>query len=569
MLHATALPFLALLALAQERDNGPPPGMVEIPLTVLEVGGDPEEIEALIRKDETVASNLASELGDKTVAVQPFYCARYETTNEQYLAFVLATGHRPPQSWGEKAIEAAARAYAEANKDNKSAPNFSEKDWWLNNWRDAEWSMPTDQAAWPVVYVDQYDCEAYCRWAGLRLLTEFEFEAAGRGPERQNYTWGKEWQRSVSISSDPDRRGHPEPIGSAPKSASLHGVQDLCGNVWEWTSSPYVALPGYEPMTVKVKQGNRTRDVIAAALFDSSKRVVKGGSFANSPMALRLSTRRPTDRSENFSGLGFRCAADELVGRGRAQALAAELSFDLRSKVELNDRGTAGAERWTTGEGRCTAEGYALIEKHEWFVFVPSIKINANSTSGLKTAAKEDPVGLGILSTTVPIAHPALEPGTYLVAWRGEGEPKKKKKDEKKEDDGKGDDPGGIPGGGAVEPPATSAGAADQDKKKKDEDPFNGVVDYDEPALIFFDENYQAVASIPFHDLDDVSDDPFAKLGLIPAGESPEREGATVPVALDIARFDVRLPSTNKRKTFSLTFDLGLKAGSIGPTWRR
>lgn len=546
--------------------------MVAIPKKVIEVGGDPDEIEALVVKNEQVGENLAAELGSRTTVVDAFYLQPYEVTNEQYLRFVLASGHRPPQHWAQAAIDQASRDYLEASKDDKSAPPFSAKDWWATNWRSAEWSMPTKIATLPVVYVDNYDVEKFVHWAGLRMMTEFEFQAAGREKDRQRYTWSDDWDRTKAITSDPDQRSKPEEVGSVEAAASLHGVFDLCGNVWEWTSSPYVALQGYKPLQYSIKRGKKTERKEVSAAFDSSKRVVVGGSFANSPVAARLSTRRPTPRDDKFSGLGFRCAADMQVGRGRAEATLANLPFEQRAGVELHAPGALGFENWIVGEGRLEKPNYAVIEGHEWFVWIPALKLTENSTSGLESASKDEPVAMGVLTTTVALSYPELEPGTYVVAWRTDGEPKKKRKpDEKKEK--KKDDEGVPPIGGVLAPGSNSIARATEE----DEDPFGGLVDYEEPAWIFYDAAMKPVASIPAGTPASKAipkTDPFGTIGVLASAEitgekDDPRSGSPVAIALDAVRLDGFVLGSRSKKGFIFQLELGVKANAIPRTWRR
>ncbi|WP_419185983.1 formylglycine-generating enzyme family protein [Rohdeia mirabilis] len=567
----TAAPTATIAAGTQ--DYGPPPGMVAIPKKVIEVGGDPEEIEALVVKNEAVGENLAAELGSKTTVVEAFYLQPYEITNEQYLRFVLATGHRPPQHWAQDALDQASREYLEANKDDKSAPPFSPKDWWATNWRSAEWSMPTKIATLPVVYVDNYDVESFVHWAGFRMMTEFEFQSAGREKDRQRYTWGDEWDRSKAITSDPDARSKPEEVGSVEAAASLHGVFDLCGNVWEWTSSPYVGLPGYKPLKYEIKRGKKPEKKEVGAQFDSSKRVVVGGSFANSPVAARLSTRRPTARDEMFSGLGFRCAADMQVARGRAEATLANLAFEQRASVELHAPGVLGFENWIVGEGRLEKPNYALIEGHEWFVWIPALQLTENSTNGLESASKDEPIAMGVLTTTVALSQPALEPGTYVVAWRTDGKPKKKKKSDDEEKEKKKDDDV-PPIGGVLAPGSNSiARAAAED----DEDPFGGVVDYDHPAWIFYDAEMKPVASIRagVPEAESVpKDDPFGTIAVLAMAEmtgekDDPRNDSSIDASLDAVRLDGFVLGSRAKKGFAFRLELGVKPNAIPRTWRR
>ena len=102
--------------------------------------------------------------------------------------------------------------------------------------------------SWPV-YVSLAEASAFARWRGARLPTEAEFQRAAYGSpagERQ-HPWGDE--------APAPRHGvfdfaswDPEPAGSHPDGASAWGVEDLVGNGWEWTSTPFAPFPGFRAM---------------------------------------------------------------------------------------------------------------------------------------------------------------------------------------------------------------------------------------------------------------------------------------------------------------------------------
>jgi formylglycine-generating enzyme required for sulfatase activity len=101
-----------------------------------------------------------------------------------------------------------------------------------------EWEEQEKHPGRPVVSVSWNDAQAYCRWAGCRLLTDHEWEFAARGEKGRIYAWGDE---------PPDEQranfgmkvGHPSPVGMFPEGATPEGVADMTGNVWEWTQSDF------------------------------------------------------------------------------------------------------------------------------------------------------------------------------------------------------------------------------------------------------------------------------------------------------------------------------------------
>ncbi len=162
-------------------------GMVYIPGGKLDMGRD--------NGDEY-------EIPVHAVTVSPFYMDRTEVTNEEYLQFVSATRHRPPPHW----------------RDGK---------------------FPSNEAKVPVVNVSWDDANAYAQWIGKRLPTETEWEFAARGSESRIYPWGNSWN-ATNANAGKETGGSISKVGSFPNGASQFGVLDMCGNVWEWTSSSLV-----------------------------------------------------------------------------------------------------------------------------------------------------------------------------------------------------------------------------------------------------------------------------------------------------------------------------------------
>ena len=151
----------------------------------------------------------------------------------------------------------------------------------------------------PVIQVSAQDATNFCKWLGLRLPNETEWEYAARGNDQRKYPWGNERPRSgrgqrANFGTTPccaadaqDGYLRTAPIGQFPLGDSAFGLKDMAGNVWEWTSS---AFPG------------RPNQV-----------VLRGGGWGNNPYCLRVSYRHanPTDIGLNM--VGIRCAADAVV----------------------------------------------------------------------------------------------------------------------------------------------------------------------------------------------------------------------------------------------------------------
>jgi formylglycine-generating enzyme required for sulfatase activity len=118
----------------------------------------------------------------------------------------------------------------------------------------AGWYNDPNRAEHPVVWVDWYQADAYCRWAGKRLPTSAEWEKAARGTDGLRYPWGDTFDRNGLNFTDDIRNWRPElgdaitegdgyvdtaPVGSFPTGASPYGALDMAGNVYEWVADWY------------------------------------------------------------------------------------------------------------------------------------------------------------------------------------------------------------------------------------------------------------------------------------------------------------------------------------------
>ncbi|HUF36535.1 MAG TPA: ergothioneine biosynthesis protein EgtB [Gemmatimonadales bacterium] len=230
------------------------------------------------------------------VEVAPFLIDVNPVTNGDFLVFIAAGGYATPEYWSE----AGWRWLADSGA---SAPRYWE-------WREGTWftrSMdregPVDPSH-PVCHVCWYEAEAYARFAGKRLPTEVEWETAASwdpatGTAR-SYPWGED--RPTRELANLDQLGFgTAPVGAYPRNLSPLGCYGMLGDVWEWTASDFGPWPGFAAFPYRE---------YSEAFFGSEYKVLRGGSWATRPGAVR-NTFRNWDypiRRQIFSG--FRCARD-------------------------------------------------------------------------------------------------------------------------------------------------------------------------------------------------------------------------------------------------------------------
>jgi ergothioneine biosynthesis protein EgtB len=262
--------------------NAPRVDRIHIPPGAATLGVEPRAI-AFAWDNESPA--LVADVGSFTVE-------RHDVTNEQFLEFVAAGGYRDPEWWRPE-------DWTWVQREAVAHPLFWERpdgDQWY--WRGMFELIPLP-LAWPV-YVSQAEASAYTAWSGARLMTEAEFQRAAYGsPDGERmHPWGSEPpspERGVFDFSSWD----PEPAGSHPHGASAWGVEDLVGNGWEWTSTPFAPFPGFQAMA--------SYPEYSADFFDGEHFVMKGASPATARELLRPTFRNWFRARYPYVYATFRC----------------------------------------------------------------------------------------------------------------------------------------------------------------------------------------------------------------------------------------------------------------------
>jgi formylglycine-generating enzyme required for sulfatase activity len=234
--------------------------------------------------------------------VEAFAIDTHCVSNERFAAYVEATGHvTDAERYGWSFVFDG--FLPEALREGDRA---AEAPWWVAV-EGASWRAPegpgsdlTDRAEHPVVHVSWNDAVVYCRWAGVRLPTEVEWEYAARGGLHQaRFPWGSEllpegrhacniWQGSFPTTNTVDDGW----FGTAPVDAfepNGFGLLNVAGNVWEWTADPWTV----------------------GSSVDEGARVIRGGSYlchASYCNRYRVSARTLSTPDSSTGHQGFRVA---------------------------------------------------------------------------------------------------------------------------------------------------------------------------------------------------------------------------------------------------------------------
>jgi iron(II)-dependent oxidoreductase len=245
-------------------------------------------------KDRSAAYDNERPLHEREL--QPFLIDRNPVTNGQYLDFMADKGYQRPELWSSAGRKWLAESAA-------IAPKYWSRDGdsWIN--RSMNITRPVD-ATRPVCHVCYFEAEAFAKWDDKRLPTEFEWEAAASwDPSTQTarrFPWGESDASSVNANID-QLSFDVAPVGTYDSGVSRIGCYGMIGDVWEWTSTDFNGYAGFESFPYKE---------YSEEFFGPDYKVLRGGSWATRPGAIR-STFRNWDypiRRQIFSG--FRCARD-------------------------------------------------------------------------------------------------------------------------------------------------------------------------------------------------------------------------------------------------------------------
>lgn len=237
------------------------------------------------------------------VEVKPFAIARAPVTQAEFAGFVGDDGYRRRELWSEEGWRWREGVSAEHPVYWRRVSQGS----WLRRHFDRWVRLEPDH---PVIHVNWYEAEAYCRWAGRRLPTEAEWEvAAAAGPDRESrglsprkrrFPWGDDPPDPARANLDWQAAGCLD-VGSLPAGDSPFGCRQMIGNIWEWTTSDFLPYPGFVVDPYKEY----------SAPWFGTRKVLRGGSWATRSRLLRNTWRNfyTPDRRDVWAG--FRTCALE------------------------------------------------------------------------------------------------------------------------------------------------------------------------------------------------------------------------------------------------------------------
>ena len=215
-----------------------------------------------------------NELPRHSVLLQPFKLSNRLVTNREYLEFMKDGGYRRPELWLSDGWDA-------VNLQGWDAPFYweGEGDRWQTFTMNGMQEVDPEE---PVCHVSYFEADAYARWTGARLPLETEWEHVAE---------------AVAVQGNFADSG-----AFHPRVARGDGLQQLYGDVWEWTGSAYLGYPGFRPAVGSVGEYN--------GKFMCNQFVLRGGSCATPQSHIRATYRNFFPPHARWQFMGIRLAAD-------------------------------------------------------------------------------------------------------------------------------------------------------------------------------------------------------------------------------------------------------------------
>jgi len=271
---------------SEPRAQSPEPSFLYFPGGLIDIGCTPVPADPL-------AFAFDNETPRHKVFLQPFQLANRLVTVREYLAFIDGNGYTRPELW-------LSEGWTVNRGENWQAPLY-----WTR--KESGWQIFTlrgfqpieDLLETPVCHLSFFEADAFARWSGCRLPTEFEWEHAAQ-------SLATLIKGTPAIAANMLETGHLHPTpclssfaaGGGPASASA--LQQMYGDVWEWTASPYTGYPGYKPLPGALGEYN--------GKFMSSQIILRGGSCVTPATHIRPTYRNFFHPSTRWHFCGLRLA---------------------------------------------------------------------------------------------------------------------------------------------------------------------------------------------------------------------------------------------------------------------
>jgi formylglycine-generating enzyme required for sulfatase activity len=254
-----------------------------IPAGEFIMGSTPEQTEAAKAMDKDGPQfPLLHETPQFRAKIDNFYLGVFPVTNEQFARFLSERKPSADQlqqwvSWLDRIVVSPSESYV-----YRALPEFKKH---------------------PVINVTWFGADAYCKWAGLRLPTEIEWEKAARGSDGRIFPWGNEWDANrLCWWGSHDATQTTTPVDASGNGCSPHGIFQMSGNVEEW------CIDWYQPhVYARYAAGN------LAVPRAGMGRIIRGGNcLRKNKLEFRCTMRRANTPSfTNILLTGIRCAADK------------------------------------------------------------------------------------------------------------------------------------------------------------------------------------------------------------------------------------------------------------------